>query len=575
MSRAPARGRLTVVVSPDPGSPNKARAPLASDLMSTVAPSRRLDLTLLQERSSGTFAKVYLAQATGSGGISRLVAVKVLREKWAQADEFVARTKDEARMLAQLRHPGIVRVEDLVELNGQLAIVMEFVDGIDLQQLMEAHKKRGERLPPRVAYEATLRAAAALDAAFRKAPFGRAEPLNVVHRDIKPSNIMLTPEGELKVLDFGTARGNFENRSAQTGMFRFGSLKYMSPERRLGDRGEHSGDMYALGLSLIEMLHGGNLPLLPEPPEHAQVLAEIVAGLENTGMPAADWDEALRRVLLQMCADDPDMRPPADQLVKLMRAFADNADGPSFEAFCSDVVAAIAEEVYPKTGGSLTGMHLTIDPGGDRVESYQEPAAPPSPVAPPADAGRRRPSTAPDEQLAGPTVSERQVAWSPEPPAQPAPEEAPAGGGSKKILMIVAALVAFLMVGGAVVVFGVYAFLSKRGDVEAPPPVVAVEEAPPTPTGTPLTVDVEGEAVQWVRLLDDAGAVVMKGEGAKLEGTPPAGRYKLAVKLVGRGSVESPLELADVAKTLHCTQEKGGKVRCVNTADSAEVHELQ
>ena len=74
---------------------------------------------------------------------------------------------------------------------------------------------------------------------------------------------MLSTEGEVKVLDFGTARFTHETRIAKTGVLRFGSMKYMSPERRVGDRGEHPSDIYALGLVIIEMLQGELLPLLP------------------------------------------------------------------------------------------------------------------------------------------------------------------------------------------------------------------------------------------------------------------------------------------------------------------------
>ncbi|MCK6523796.1 serine/threonine protein kinase, partial [Myxococcota bacterium] len=331
--------------------------------MTTSATDRGQKITLLKERSSGTFSRVYLAEATGAGGISRLVAVKVLREKWAQAEEFLNRTKDEARMLAQLRHPGIVRVEDLVALDGNLAIVMEFVNGIDLQQLVDALKKRGEQLPRRTVYLLIQRIASALDAAYRKAPYGRTQPIRVVHRDIKPSNIMLTPEGELKVLDFGTARGSFEDRSAKTTMFRFGSLKYMSPERRLGDRGDHPGDVYAMGLMLIELLNGRWLPLLPEPPDHDQAVAEAIEAIADSGMPDPEWDTAARQVIAQMCATEPEDRPTAEKVVKFMRAFADQASGASLEGFCADVVEHISAELFPEQStesGVLAGTQLII-----------------------------------------------------------------------------------------------------------------------------------------------------------------------------------------------------------------------
>ncbi len=197
----------------------------------------RLQITLLKELSGGTFARVYMAEAQGASGIKRLVAVKILRAEWSENQEFIDRTKDEARMLSQLRHPNIVKVEELTQLEGQLCLVMELVEGLDIQEMLEMLKASALRLPPRTAYEIVGKVASALDAAWTKVPYGRDTPIRVVHRDIKPSNVMMTPEAEVKVLDFGTALGEFQEREANTRMFRFGSLKYMSPERRAGDRG--------------------------------------------------------------------------------------------------------------------------------------------------------------------------------------------------------------------------------------------------------------------------------------------------------------------------------------------------
>ena len=99
---------------------------------------RQYELTLLQERSAGTFARVYLAEATGSDGLARIVAVKILKEEWSGSQELLARTRDEALLLARLHHRNILRVEALIEFEGRPTIVMEFVDGVDLKQLLIA-----------------------------------------------------------------------------------------------------------------------------------------------------------------------------------------------------------------------------------------------------------------------------------------------------------------------------------------------------------------------------------------------------------------------------------------------------
>ena len=240
--------------------------------MDSAPTHRHFEITLLQERAAGTFARVYLAEAIGADGLSRIVAVKVLKEQWSDSGELLDRTRDEARLLARLHHKNILRVEAMAELQGQPTIIMEFVDGLDLKQLIEGREDNGDDggkpIPARAAYSIAQRAASALEAAYFKVPYGMSDPLKVVHRDVKPSNIMVSCEGGVKVLDFGTARYSWEGRHAKTGALRFGSLKYMSPERRSGDRGDHSSDIYSLGLVLIEMLRGKLLPLLPLPSLH-------------------------------------------------------------------------------------------------------------------------------------------------------------------------------------------------------------------------------------------------------------------------------------------------------------------
>ena len=149
---------------------------------------------------------MHLARATDSGGLRRIVAVKVLKERWTDTEDVLNRAKDEAQLLASLQHQNIVRVDAITEIDGLPAIIMEFVHGIDLGQLLKALAQRNMRLPHRALYEIAEGIASALAAAWFKVPIGMAEPLRVVHRDIKPSNVMISVEGDLRVLDFGTAR---------------------------------------------------------------------------------------------------------------------------------------------------------------------------------------------------------------------------------------------------------------------------------------------------------------------------------------------------------------------------------
>jgi serine/threonine protein kinase len=363
--------------------------------MGPAAGSNRMELTLLEELASGTFARVYLAEAKGQGGVDRLVAVKVLREKWADSEEVLTRTRDEARLLARLRHKHIVRVEELSEFDDQPAIIMEYVEGLNLQQLLDLLKGAHQRFPARAALQIGVATASALDAAFRRVPYGQQDPLQVIHRDVKPSNVMLSIDGELKVLDFGTARASSPLRSAQTGMMRFGSWKYMSPERKEGDRGDHASDIYSLGLLLIELLGNDWIQGLPvSPGEHDNQLRRLVEGLDRTGMPNEAWDRALKDLLLQMSAFNPEVRPSAQQLVDVLRQYADQAEGQNMDALATEVVAQeLRGGGQNSAEGALTGTRLFVSLDGSEPPTARRADEP----AQPAPYGAPQPAPAVDD----------------------------------------------------------------------------------------------------------------------------------------------------------------------------------
>ncbi len=539
--------------------------------MEALAGGRGTELVLLHEINAGTFARLYLAEARASGGIDRIVAVKILREQWNEQQEVVARTRDEARLLARLRHKNILRVEELVEVDGQTAIIMEYVDGLDLKQLVEALNQRRQRLPCKVALQIVCEAAAALEAAYFRVPTGLDKPLRVVHRDIQPSNIMVSTEGEVRVLDFGTARSSAVFRSAQTGALRFGSLKYMSPERREGDRGEHPSDVYALGLVLLELLRTEWLPLLPmDVHEHDEAIASAIARVDGLGMPNREWDMALRQALAQMLASDPRARPSAEQVVKLMREFVEQAQGPLMGRFAEEVVAPIAEEharARPHAG-SLAGTRLVVNAIGEGPRSMSisnqgggagaRPAAQPSaPAAPPLREVQREPAQAREPSRA---------------PARGAPSDDPepeSGNGAAIAvgagLVIVIALAAVLVVGGGVALWW---FTSRRAEAPVVIDAPVAEHTTTTTTATttpaaataPVSVRVAGEPAQWIKI-QSGGSTVAEARG-DLDGSVAPGNYSLTIKIVGRPAVTTDVEVSEAGLALECASDARQNVKC-------------
>jgi len=176
--------------------------------------------------------------------LERTVAIKILPVELTADPQFVTRFEREARTLARLHHPGIVMVHDFGQTpDGHLYFVMEFIEGTDLRQVLQ-----GPGLEPEQALEITVQICEALQAAHRQ---------GVVHRDIKPANILITKEGRVKLADFGLARqGDSEQLTCTNEVV--GTPDYMAPEQHAGgDRqADHRADIFALGVTLYEMLTG-------------------------------------------------------------------------------------------------------------------------------------------------------------------------------------------------------------------------------------------------------------------------------------------------------------------------------
>ena len=186
----------------------------------------------------GGMADVELAYDTQ---LDRLVAVKILHARYASDDSFLARFRREAQHAAQLNHSNIVAVYDTGEHDDRPFIVMEYVSGRSLKELLD----REELLPERAA-EIAGEAALALHYAHER---------GLVHRDIKPANIMVNDEGQVKVADFGIARAVNAETVTQTAAV-FGTAAYIAPEQAQGEEVDRRTDVYALGCVLYEMLTG-------------------------------------------------------------------------------------------------------------------------------------------------------------------------------------------------------------------------------------------------------------------------------------------------------------------------------
>ncbi|MSQ00284.1 MAG: serine/threonine protein kinase [Myxococcales bacterium] len=343
-----------------------------------MEPRRRFKF--LKELAQGGFGKVYLAEMITGDNFSSVVAIKLLHGKWLSNDEIVMRSRDEARLLGRLRHRNIVRVEDLTSIGGQCAIVMEYLQGLDLKSVAVALKEQERRFPRKAAIEAIGAIAAALDAAYTHRPLQGGEALQVIHRDIKPSNAMITVEGDVKVLDFGTARATFEEREAKTQVLAFGSQAYMAPERMLGEADAPSGDIFSLGITLYECItldSFGKIPLRQE--RYEPTMAARLDALDLADMTPAGRDAVLSS-LRRMLAYEPEARPSAAQVIDEMEALADLATDAGLKRFSRELVRKVCDAWNPDQDPNdpYTGAMMYEDVTGVGEARTADPVGTPS-----------------------------------------------------------------------------------------------------------------------------------------------------------------------------------------------------
>jgi serine/threonine protein kinase len=225
---------------------------------------------------SGGMAEVFLAHRPPMGGLDGVVqrvALKRLRTDHADDPHFARMFLDEARLLARLSHPNIVRLLDAGRVDGELYLAMELVDGATLQQIFRAANAGGEHISPAAVAEVGVQLCEALQYAHEIAgDDGR--PLELVHRDISPQNVLVDRQGNVKLSDFGIAHSADRLTETATGFVK-GKLAYMAPEQIQGRTYDRRADLYAVGVVLFELLTGERLRL-----SHSDValLYEILEG---------------------------------------------------------------------------------------------------------------------------------------------------------------------------------------------------------------------------------------------------------------------------------------------------------
>jgi len=494
----------------------------------------------------GGFGEVYLATMSDPDGGQNDVAVKILHPGIDPTAQAIQRLQDEARLLGLLQHPSIIRVVDLLQYKGRLALVTEYVDGEDLSSCFLAIPPPS----PRAMLEVVGRVAAALDAAWRTpSPDGSGE-LQLIHRDLKPSNIRISRCGDVKLLDFGLAHADHADRQAHTEAHTLlGSFLYMAPERYLQQPATSASDAFALGCCLYEGLAGEKLFEGRKPVDLYGLLLDG-ARWDNemddriAAVPSTVPKEA-RRICRALLAREPHDRMTVTELADCWEDVVESMTGPTLERWATSreweepiavpaslegsVVASRVLPMEPPPGddeelddddptvlvrpddirgmlGDLQGD--AVDPPGARPPGARPPGARPPGARPPSPAGPE--ALSPQDLSAAIDDEDTDIADEPtvarkrpgrgeltEPMPKPRPQEEGRrvnwlGAG---LLATTTVLLTAAIVGLSVVVLVTWL---TRSAAEAPETVVE-QPQPPPPVESESHVQVDGVSRAWLQ----------------------------------------------------------------------------
>ena len=291
--------------------------------------------TLMGKLAVGGMAEIWLARQAGPKGFEKVVVIKKILDSFCSDEGFVEMFLDEARTAAQLNHPNVVQIYDLGEHNRAYFIAMEYLPGETVARVARNAVKDSTPLPYTFAARIVADAAAGLGYAHSKKSL-TGQPLNIVHRDVSPQNLILTYEGQLKVLDFGVARAANRATLTEEGKFK-GKIPYMSPEQAKALPIDRRADIFALGIILYELI--GRCRLF----QHEDFVVGLKAVASDEPIPSpvtrnAEVPEGLAAIALKALAREPDNRYQTGEQLRAaledwLRSQPSNPGSPELSAF--------------------------------------------------------------------------------------------------------------------------------------------------------------------------------------------------------------------------------------------------
>lgn len=264
---------------------------------------------LLDLIGEGGMAEIFRARLAAVDASGRLLVIKRIQAAYSNNAEFLQMFKSEVQVTMRFTHPNIVQLYESGEENGMQFIAMEFVDGRNLRQVLSKLNHRQAKMPIPAACYIIEQTAHGLHYAHSFKDRITGEPLNLVHRDVSPQNLLVSYDGNIKVIDFGIAKAATNGESTRAGVIK-GKLSYLSPEQVLGEVLDSRSDIFAMGIVLWELLTGKRL-FVAEGENEFQVLKMIESCNTFVKPPSfhnPEVSKELDAIVLQALARDPRKR---------------------------------------------------------------------------------------------------------------------------------------------------------------------------------------------------------------------------------------------------------------------------
>ncbi|MBW2444159.1 MAG: protein kinase [Deltaproteobacteria bacterium] len=330
---------------------------------------------LLDKIAVGGMAELFRAKLTGAQGFEKLIAIKKILPNLSREENLVTAFIDEAKLAALLHHENIIQIYDFGSMDDQYFIAMEYLFGKDLRTITRTARKKDVALGIENIVYIVSRICAGLDYSHHLKDL-QGKPLNIIHRDINPQNILVTYEGQVKIIDFGIAKAANHNTQTRENLIK-GKLAYMSPEQANGMQIDRRSDIFSTGIILYELL--ANRRMFTGETMHVLSLVRD-AQYDPPEEVIPDLPSKLKEILCRCLAKDPNERyqtageMQAD-IEEFMFELSMRPNARSFAGYIKDLFEEeYAEEelaLWTKSQVYEAGDPSPVDPSGPPEETYE------------------------------------------------------------------------------------------------------------------------------------------------------------------------------------------------------------